>query len=512
MFIDKNDKPVRVCVPVCEKSFEALESACRRACEWADLVELRLDCLDAEESEDLAANLDHLLVNLSRPAILTFRPAEQGGHRSLSRHARESFWKATAVLGATVLWDVEADLAVALPFEPDWSQVIASHHDFSGVPADLDQIYKRLAATRARVLKIAVHANDIVDCIPIFQLLDRGRREGRETIAIAMGNTGIATRILGPSRGAFLTYGALEDESATAPGQIKASELRSLYKIDRINRETIVCGLVGLPVMHSVSPHMHNAAFASAGINGVYLPLEVKDVNAFFKRMVHPLTREVELNLRGLSVTAPYKSSVLNCLDWIEPNAKEIGAVNTIVIENDQLLGFNTDARGLVAPLLTTMDSLANLRVALIGAGGAARAAIWALQQHKATVTIFVRNPARAHPLAQVFDVSCQLLSSTSFAGYDLVINATPLGSGEFIYETAATYEQLAGARCVYDLVYNPIETRFMKEARNAGCVTIGGLAMLVAQAKIQFELWTGQTPSSMVMHAAAAAALGKQV
>src|SRR6185503_4083079 len=153
-----------------------------------------------------------------------------------------------------------------------------SHHDFSGVPADLDQIYDRLAQTPARVLKIAVQANEIVDCIPVFRLIERAYRENREIIAIAMGNAGIVTRILGPSRGSFLTYGALDDDSATAPGQVNARKLRSLYNIDAINDETMICGLVGLPVMHSVSPHIHNAAFAAEGVNGVYLPFEVKDV------------------------------------------------------------------------------------------------------------------------------------------------------------------------------------------------------------------------------------------
>jgi 3-dehydroquinate dehydratase/shikimate dehydrogenase len=487
-----------ICVPVCEKNVDALESACERASEWADVIELRLDCLlDAP-----AANVERI----SRPVILTFRPAEQGGYRALDAEARGSFWKDVSTRDTSALWDLEGDLA--LSFEPDWSRVIVSHHDFSGVPANLNQLYDRLAATPARVVKIAMRANDIVDCIPIFQLLERGQSEGREIIAIAMGAPGIATRILGPSRGAFLTYGALEDESATAPGQITARELRSVYHVDKIDRETMVCGLVGRPIMHSVSPHMHNSAFAAAGINGVYLPLEVRDVKTFFKRMVHPRTREIEWNLGGLSITAPHKSNVLECLDWIDPKAKEIGAVNTVVVENNRLLGYNTDAAGFIEPLLRIMDSLANVRVAVIGAGGAARAAVWALRQQQATVTLFARDVSKARTLAQLFDVSYNSLTSASFAEYDLVINATPLGSGDFIDETPATSEQLAGARCVYDLVYNPIETRLLQEARKAGCEVLGGLEMLVAQAKIQFELWTGQIPSSSLMYDAAAAVL----
>ena len=495
-----SDRTIRLCVPLCEKDLNALENACARAIQWADVIELRLDCLDGEP-----ADVSRLVSSLPRPVILTFRPAEQGGYRRLTREAREAFWRNEATRGEAVWWDLEAD--VAHDVSPDWSRTIISHHDFSGLPGDLNHIYERLAQTPAHVIKIAVQANDILDCIPIFRLLDRARREDREIIAIAMGNPGIATRILGPSRGAFLTYGSLNDESATAPGQVNAPRLRALYHIDAIDRETMICGLVGMPVMHSVSPHIHNAAFASGSINGVYLPFEVRDVKQFFKRMVHPRTTELRWNLRGLSITAPHKQTLMENLDWIEPDAKEIGAVNTVVIENDRLLGYNTDAAGFIQPL-KKHGSLAGGTVAIMGAGGAARAAIWALQKQGATITLFARDVAKA----QLLDIPCKPLTGASFNGYDLVINATPLGSGEHIDQSPATAEQLSGARCVYDLVYNPIKTRLLKEAREAGCQTLGGIEMLVAQAKIQFELWTGKEPSHEIMYNAAAAALASEL
>ncbi|HJP90951.1 MAG TPA: shikimate dehydrogenase [Pyrinomonadaceae bacterium] len=465
----------RICVSVCEKNLDTLRESLGRASEWADIVELRLDCLD-ETPENVSA----------RPVILTYRPAEQGGHRNLSREDRIAFWK-TAPRGESVWWDLEADLTDQV--SPDWSNVIVSHHDFSGVPNDLDQIYERLGQTPARVVKIAVQVKDVVDCLPVFQLIDRARSEGREIIAIAMGNAGVATRILGPSRGTFLTYGSLDDESATAPGQVNAQSLRSLYHIDKIDSETMICGLVGLPVMHSVSPQIHNAAFVSEGLNGVYLPFEVTDLSAFVRRMVHPRTRELNWNLRGLSITAPHKQTVMDYLDWIDPQAKEIGAVNTVVVEKDRLLGYNTDAAGFIEPLLARVGSLAGKRVAIIGAGGAARAAIWALQEQNANVTLFARDLAKA----QLFNVPSQSLSSASFEDYDLVVNTTPLGSGAHVDQSPATAQQLSGARWVYDLIYNPIETKFMRDARGVGCETLGGLEMLNSQARIQFELWTGK-------------------
>lgn len=487
-------RSVRVCVPVCARNFAELAEACERAGAWADVVELRLDCIE----ENLVFEIEKFISRVSHPIILTFRPAEQGGYRVLGRSEREAFWKRD--LRTSFLFDIEEDLVRTSSF--DWPRVIVSHHDFSGMPDDLEEIYERMAATPARIVKIAVRANDITDCIRVFHLLARARNENRELIAIAMGNAGVATRVLGPSRGAYLTYGSLEDESATAPGQINARELRSVYRIDEIDDDSMICGLVGLPVMHSVSPHMHNAAFAAVGVNGVYLPLEVRDVEPFIKRMVHPRTRELDWNLRGLSVTAPHKLNVIEFLDWVHPGAQEIGAVNTIIVKGHELHGYNTDVHGLIEPLVERVGPVKNLSVAVLGAGGAARAAVWALKRDQAKVTLFARDPLKARSVSEDFAVPCELLSTASFAGYDVVINATP--------QAPARAEQLAGAGLVYDLIYNPIETEFLKEGRKAGCATLGGLPMLVAQARLQFQLWTGKTPATNIMHDAAIAALGQ--
>jgi 3-dehydroquinate dehydratase / shikimate dehydrogenase len=495
----KSERPVRVCVPVCAKTFAQMEEACARASDVADLIEVRLDCI---EGDVLVEKVKELLSRVTRPVIVTLRAEEQGGYRALTRPQRKAFWEGDWGVPGTALFDIEADLVTELSL--DRSKVIVSHHDFSGVPDDLDRVYERLAAMPAHVVKIAVNANDITDCIPVFHLLEHARRQPRNLIAIAMGNAGIATRILGPSKGAFLTYGSLEDAKATAPGQVNADALRSVYRIDEIDNDTMICGLVGLPVMHSVSPHMHNAAFGAEGVNGVYLPLEVRDIEAFVKRMVRPVTREIEWNLRGLSVTAPHKSQVIPFLDWVHPKALEIGAVNTVVVENDRLLGYNTDADGIVEPLKKRDQSLFQ-RVAIIGAGGAARTAVWVMKLNGAEVTIFARDPRKAQ---QSFDVPCESLQTARFRDYDLVINASPVGSGEFVGHTPALAEQLDGVRLVYDLIYNPTETQFLKEGRIAGCDTLGGLEMLVAQARLQFELWTRKKPSAAVMHAAAAAAL----
>jgi 3-dehydroquinate dehydratase/shikimate dehydrogenase len=503
---------IRICVPVCQPQVERLAADWEQAAAIGDLVELRLDCTDSNV-EELAARVHELLRQRSHPTILTLRAAEQGGHRKLSLAERTSFWDLQQQSGDGQLLDIELDLAQIWMSEPqrstDWSRIICSHHDFNAVPKNLAEIYEQLSATPARILKIAVKANDTTDCLAIFNLLDRARLEKRELIAIAMGNAGVATRILGPVRGAFLTYGAVQDERGTAPGQLTAEQLTSLYRIRKLNTKTQIYGLVGTQVMHSVSPHMHNAAFISENLDGVYLPFEVHQLDEFLRRMVLPGSREINWNLKGLSITAPYKSRVMNALDWIEPVAQEMGAVNTLVIEGDRVLGYNTDAAGLIAPLFKKLSSLKGLRVAVIGAGGAARAAVWGLQREGAVVTLFARDTEKGRLLADELTVGCQLLSPEPFTGYDVVLNATPLGSfGEQVLRTPATSEQLSGVPLAYDLVYNPTETEFLRQAKLAGCDTLGGLEMLIAQAALQFKLWTGCSAPTSVMSTAALRAL----
>ncbi|MGH9425309.1 MAG: type I 3-dehydroquinate dehydratase, partial [Terriglobia bacterium] len=312
--MDSPQKP-RICISICEPTLASLELAVAETAPVCDLIEVRLDCLDALELESGAGLITKLLKETDCNAILTFRPLQQGGLRSLDDETRHAFWSG-AIFSAS-FFDVELDLAEKFsspesssPLPIDWSQTICSHHDFAGVPKQLDHLYDRLATTPARVLKVAVQAHDALDCLPLFHLLARARTEGREMIAIAMGTAGIATRILGPSRGAFLTYASRENETATAPGQLSASELKEVYRREKIDQHTQIFGLIGLPVLHSASPRIHNAAFAAVGANAVYIPFEVRDARAFLKRMVHPRTRELDWSVSGFSVTAPHKFEV----------------------------------------------------------------------------------------------------------------------------------------------------------------------------------------------------------
>ncbi|MDT5270796.1 MAG: shikimate dehydrogenase [Acidobacteriota bacterium] len=506
----------RVCVPVCVRRASELRPSIERAAEVGDIVELRLDCLEANELDAVRSQLDALLEILGRPFIITYRPREQGGGVSLSLDERAAFWRDVprwlrgAAKRERAFVDVELDLlesphAESLDMLFENFQVICSHHDFQETPADLEQIYERMARTRADISKLATRANSITDSLTLMRLLERGRREGRGVIVVSMGAAGVLTRILAPAFGAFLTYGSLDAEQATAPGQIDARDLRRLYRINGLSEKTVVTGLVGSPVGHSLSPYTHNTGFASLGLDAVYLLFEVEDLPEFVRRLADPRTRELRWNLRGLSVTAPHKQAIIPHLDSVAPNAARVGAVNTVVISEERgLEGFNTDADASVVPLAGLVE-LRGARVAVLGAGGAARALLWALGKRGARATVFARDEARGRAVAEEFGADAAQLEGASFEGFDVVANATPLGTrGARETETAATESQLRGARVAYDLVYNPAETRFLREARAAGCETVGGLRMLVAQAEEQFRLWTGRVPPPGVMQAAA--------
>ena len=505
----------KICVPVCVREINELRDAMAAATKAADIIEVRADCLPLTEPSEL---LPHCR-NTKRPLILTLRSPEEGGQTANGFESRRRFWTSLKGWPADWLVDLELDLVEEFSqgeseasFPIAWTSVICSHHDFEKAPANLVEIFDRLSETPAEIIKIAVQANDAVECLALFDLLDHADRNDRKVIAIAMGQAGVMTRILGPSRGSFLTYGSLGDESGTAPGQLTASDLRDVYRVDRIDRQTQIFGVIANPVGHSLSPHIHNAAFAPKEMNAVFIPFEVREVLPFIRRMVHPRTREIDWHLSGLSVTAPHKSMVMQALDWIDPASREMGAVNTIVVRDDQLHGYNTDAAGFIEPLRAALGSIKGARCAIIGAGGAARACVWALKQEAADVAVLARDETKADFLASTFGVRTEKFPATSFRDFDVVVNATPLGTrGELEDLSVASAEQLRGVRLAYDLVYNPSVTKFLREAALAGCVLVGGLEMLLAQAVEQFKLWTGEQPNAEAMRVAAARRLQSQ-
>jgi 3-dehydroquinate dehydratase/shikimate dehydrogenase len=484
-----------ICVPITEVGPDSFLATIQEAERIADAIELRLDYLPAEALPQLIVELTSRIARVSRPLIVTFRPREQGGKRDLTLQDRRDFWRGLPpeIINSIAFADFEFDLVESFADEQPpapWEKVICSWHDFAETPHDLIARYDRMASSPAAVVKIATQAKRIGDCLRIFELIEHAKGE-KPVIALAMGLPGLMTRALALARGAMLTFGSLRRGAESAAGQPTVTELRDLYRVKELSRDSDIFGVIGNPVGHSRSPLMHNAALKALNRDGVYLPFEVDDVGSFVCGFVHPKTKKLDWNLRGLSVTIPHKLAIIPCLDFVDATARVIGAVNTVVIEGDEVRGYNTDVAGAMKPLDEMLDAR-GARVAVIGAGGSARAICYGLSHRGAVVTIYARDLKKAQPLADEFKTRIAPLES--FSGEtDVVINCASVGmSGPSEGLSLIKAESLEGVKLVYDLIYTPEETALLGDAKRAGCQTLGGLAMLVGQAAEQFRLWTG--------------------
>jgi 3-dehydroquinate dehydratase/shikimate dehydrogenase len=493
----------RLCAVITEATREAARWAFKQAAQTADLAEWRLDYLNDTDFGDIET-IRRVLADKPLPIIVTCRSPEEGGQQQVDHSIRLRLLASLSREGADYC-DVEAAHYRRLAqLDPDVNRLIVSYHNLNETPADLETVYRRVAAMPAAVHKVVTQANSITDAVPLFRLLERSRLERRPLIAMAMGEAGLITRVLGPGRGSFLTYASLSRGRESATGQVTCSEMSRLFRVHQITSATEVMGVIGNPISHSASPAMHNAAFVDQGIDAVYLPLKVVDVPEFFSQMIAP-TRKVDLKIRGLSVTIPHKSAVISVLDRLDETATAAGAVNCVTVRRDgSLHGSNTDVDGAMKPL-ERVCRVEGTDCAVVGAGGAARAVILGLLNRGARVTVFARNPAKAQPLGSALGVAVEDLSLLKSSNASVLINTTPVGMrGSHEGESPVDVEALRGRRVVYDLVYNPSETQLLIDARAAGCETVGGIDMLAAQAALQFETWTGKSVSAETMREAA--------
>jgi 3-dehydroquinate dehydratase/shikimate dehydrogenase len=483
----------KICVSVCSATLIELFKDLERAEQVADVIEIRFDHIDPSEL-DLSGygSISYALRNIFKgkkrtPWIATLRPREQGGVRDISFDERKRFWRS---MPAVDFVDLEPDIPDTLI--PDGSKCIRSFHDFEGSSADVEAIYVALAAKTADIIKIAVRAEGVTDALGVWKLLEIAASEGKRVVPIAMGEAGKWTRIIGLAHGAAFTYAALNDTAAAAPGQISAADLNNIYRVKKLDRETVCYGVIGDPVSSSLSPQMHNAAFASLDINAVFLPLSVRDLGQFIARMVRPDSREVDLNFGGFAVTMPHKKAIIGFLDHVDGSAARIGAVNTVEIRDGKLIGHNTDALGFIAPLKERFGDLKGARVAICGAGGAARACVHALQNESAFPVIFARDVGKAGQFGCEMGIEIKALDNADFAGFDILVNATPVGMTGMEGGLPLKDGRFGSVRFVYDLVTSQGDTALVAEAKMAGIDAIGGSEMLLAQGARQFEIWSG--------------------
>jgi 3-dehydroquinate dehydratase/shikimate dehydrogenase len=481
----------QLCVTVTGRTTADLRRVRDEAAAHADIVELRLDMT---ECVDVNAALE----GRRRPVIVTCRPRWEGGGFDGAEEERERLLRAALDRGAEFV-DVEAaaPFAARLLDVRDGRGIVLSAHLFGADVKSAADRYRTMRASSAEVIKLAIQSDGLCDMLP---LLDLARADFESTAAaaprhvlIAMGNSGVPSRVLAAHLRNRWTYAG----DGVAPGQLSPERMTTELQFRRINADSALYGVAGNPIMHSLSPVMHNAGFSARGLNAAYIPCEARDTDDFveFARA---------LPLRGASITTPFKISMMSRVDELDLLARRVGAINTLLVRDGKWIGLNTDVEGFLRPLSGRIG-LKGVRATVLGAGGAARAVAVALADQGAAVTISARRLDAARGLARV--VRGRAISMPPRAGtWDVLVNATTLGS------ESNPGNPMAGAELdgeiVFDLVYTPAVTPLLAAAKDSGCLTIAGLEMLVAQAERQFELWTGQRPPDGLFFASATHAL----
>ena len=379
------------------------------------------------------------------------------------------------------------------------SKLVLSYHNFEGTPA-LEPIFKRMSKIAAYAYKIVTMARKPSDAHKMLALAKAHPRE--KLVVLAMGEPGFSTRVLAPSFGGLYTYAAPNAAEGTANGQVSARMLRHLYRVDKFTKAAKIYGVVADPVRHSISPSVHNRAFQSKRMDAVYLPFLVhsNQLKDFFQMAD-------ALPLSGASITIPHKQKVLRYLDTVEPLARRIGAVNTIWKKAGKWRGTNTDAEGVTVPLAKRLK-LSKSTALIVGNGGAARGAAFALADAGAKISLVGRNLDRVRALARVCNGEPLSREQAAAKMFDVVVHCTPMGMWPHAEE--CFFDGQIPGKLVFDMVYNPRETMLLKRAKDQGCETIDGLAMFLEQAARQFEIFTGETAPRAVMEKAALESLAE--
>jgi 3-dehydroquinate dehydratase/shikimate dehydrogenase len=472
----------------------------------AHVVELRLDFLS--DRVEIARLLGWLARQDKIPTLIATCRLRQAGGRFKGRAADEIAVLARAVAAGCRWCDIEIETAeevgaAQLKDALAPARLLISAHDFRRLPQNLPTIVRRLEAYGGDAIKIAAASRSLAEVRQLLELA-RGRPD---VVVVPMGDGMLAARLLALRQGGALAYAPMA--RSTAPGQIPFDEIERVYRLRRrfgkskagINPQTSLYGVIGNPVAHSFSPLMHNAAFAARHKNAIYLPFHVRDLSDFIAA-IEPF------QIAGFSVTLPHKERILRDLDECDTLAAEIGAVNTVVVRAGKLCGYNTDFTGVLRAIERRLP-LSSSSVLLVGAGGAARAAAFALARAGGAVSIWARRPQRARALARAVGGEAIDRREIARRSFDAIVNCTPVGMHPGGGSPLEGRE--LNCRLVMDLIYRPLKTELLRRAERQGIETISGVDMFVAQGVSQWELWIGESAPKAVMRRAVLAALQKE-
>ncbi len=488
-----------IAIPIKVESIEKLKTQAQAAKDkGADIIELRLDYWpDQIRLEEKVVDIVTIAREYGMKVIATCRANWEGGEYDGPDKNRIKILQKAASARADY---IDIELKAVAEFLPEFgpAQVIISHHNFEEKPIDLVDIINSIKNLSSDAIpKIAFKANSIADSFAALDIM----RDNPGMIAIAMGYEGIITRLLAKKLNALLTFASLSNEDSTADGQINLTEIKKVYRFDKTNSDTRLFGIIGAPVCHSRGPIIHNRAFEESSFNGMYMPLLIQADE--FDLFMDECLKRPWLLFSGFSVTLPHKQNAMNYLDnnngFIDPPARKIGAINTIIITGDhELRGYNTDYHGALKAILDGLSksgkSLEGMPAAVIGAGGVSRAIVSALVDNKADVTIYNRTIEKAKHLAETFGCNYANSDEIDSTSAELIINCTSLGMEPEIETCPVNKTTIKSNMTVFDTVYAPLETKLLKYTVESGAMPISGLDMFINQAVKQFELFTGKS------------------
>ncbi|HBY64640.1 MAG TPA: shikimate dehydrogenase [Solibacterales bacterium] len=495
--------PPSICIALGFPTVERLLEAARREMENGErFVEFRLDYLPTPEAGIDAIRL--FLADYPDAWVLaTCRRHQNQGKFNGSVEEEIRILETAAAAGARAV-DIEIESAENAGGRLDALRgkafLVLSYHNFEGTTA-VETVWRRMSKINADAYKIVTTARKPSDN---WRVLSLARSHPRTPLVVlAMGETGFPSRVLSPAFGGLYTYAAPMAAEGTAAGQVCSKMLRGLYRIDKFSKAAKIYGVVADPVRHSISPAVHNRAFQARRIDAVYLPWLVH--GGHLKDL---FVLADNLPLAGFSVTIPHKQKILRYLDIVDPISRRIGAVNTVWKKAGKWRGTNTDAKAVTGPLGKLLR-LANATVLLVGNGGAARSAAFALADAGARLSNVGRNPDRVRALAKACGGEALLREQINSHRFDVLVHATPIGM--YPHANQCYFDDRIPADVVFDMVYNPLETLLIRRAVEQKKTVVRGLEMFLEQAAQQFELWTGESAPRSVMEKVAMEALSHE-
>jgi len=487
----------RVCGVAAAPTAGELRKRVREALRLATTLELRLDWLRNNRERELF--LAWLKSRRPRKAVFIATCRRRiGGGEFTGDAGAELFWLMKAHEAGCEWCDLEVETQRELPGESVEGyavppKVLLSHHDFRRTPRFLKKI-KLPKRGRVDAIKVAAMSHTIADSVRVLQVA----RGSRQVVAVPMGEIGLPARLLALREGSALAYAPVA--AATAPGQVNLRDFLKLYRVHQITEKTRVYGVIGNPIGHSLSPLLHNTGYVAAKKDAVYLPFLVERLDDFLKALG-------EFGVQGFSVTLPHKETIFRRLDECEKLAEEIGAVNTVTVRQDgTLYGSNTDYVGVLRALEKKLK-LRGSRVLIFGAGGAARAAAFAVAKAGAQVFLCARREKSARALARKVGGEAMPRAAVRKEKFDAILNATPMGMHPQTSISPLAANEL-NCSLVMDLIYRPMQTKLLEIASKKGIRTVSGAEMFLAQGIAQWELWIGIRAPEAAMRRAVLGAL----